>query len=124
MPEDGFKGVAQVGIVSAEAPDLVSFYRDVMGFPVMFESGGMTFIQAGGTSLMIAEGSDTAGTDVILYFEPVDWDAAERKLLASGIEFEREAQVVQREASREHLLRPFRDPEGRRLYLLGWRQIS
>ncbi|MBP6014644.1 MAG: VOC family protein [Alphaproteobacteria bacterium] len=119
-----FNGVAQVGIVSADAPRLIAFYRDVMGFPVMFEAGGMTFIQAGATSLMVAGGSEAIGQDVILYFEPDDWNAAETRLAAAGVQFEREAQVVQREAKREHVLRPFRDPEGRRLYLLGWRPTA
>lgn len=116
-----FIGVSQVGIVSSDAPRLIAFYRNVMGFPVLFEAGGMTFIQAGATSLMIAEGSEPVGSDVILYFEPADWDSTVSNLLNAGVEFEREAQVVQQEANREHLLRPFHDPEGRRLYLLGWR---
>lgn len=120
----GFKSVTQVGVVSADAPALIAFYRDVMGCPVMFEAGGMTFIQAGATSLMIAGGTEPAGTDVILYFEPEDWDTAEAQLTTAGIAFEREAQVVQREATREHMLRPFQDPEGRRLYLLGWRPTT
>lgn len=119
-----FKGIAQVGIVSADAPRLIAFYRDVLGFPVLFEAGGMTFMQAGGASLMIAGGDEPVGTDVLLYFEPDDWSAAEAKLAAAGVQFEREAQVVQREAKREHVLRPFHDPEGRRLYLLGWRAIA
>lgn len=120
---DLFKGVGQVGIVSAEPAKLVAFYRDVLGFPVLFEANGMTFMRAGATSLMIggAAAPQTIGGDVILYFEPTDWSAAEAKLEAAGIAFEREAMVVQRDGAREHALRPFKDPEGRPIYLLGWR---
>lgn len=116
-----FKGVGQVGVVSAKADEIVAFYRDVMGFPVLFEAGGMSFLQAGATSLMVGASPEPVEGDTVLYFEPTDWSAAEAKLEEAGVAFERDAQVLQRDEKREHVLRPFRDPEGRRLYLLGWR---
>ena len=123
MAETLFKGVGQVGIVSADAAKLIAFYRDMLGFPVLFEANGMTFLQAGATSLMIAasDGSLGVAKDVVLYFEPSDWSAAETKLEAAGVKFEHDAIVVQRAENREHALRPFRDPEGRPVYMLGWR---
>jgi catechol 2,3-dioxygenase-like lactoylglutathione lyase family enzyme len=119
-----FKGVSQVGVVTANADRIVAFYRDVLGFPLLFEAGGMSFLQAGSTSLMVGASPEPVDGDTILYFEPTDWSAAEAKLEEGGVVFEREAQVVQREEKREHVLRPFRDPEGRRLYLLGWRPCA
>ncbi len=126
MTANLFKGVGQVGIVSGDAPKLIAFYRDVLGFPVLFEANGMTFLQAGATRLMIGAGDGSLGAakDVVLYFEPEDWRAAEAKLEAAGVKFEHEAVVVQREQGREHALRPFRDPEGRPVYLLGWRAAN
>lgn len=123
MAEGLFKGVGQVGIVSANAPKLIAFYRDVLGFPVLFEANGMTFMAAGATSLMIGAGDGSLGVakDVVIYFEPTDWSAAEAKIESAGVKFEREAMVLQRAEKREHALRPFRDPEGRPVYLLGWR---
>ncbi|MBL8530299.1 MAG: VOC family protein [Hyphomonadaceae bacterium] len=118
-----FRGLGQIGVVSAKAGEVIAFYRDVMGFPVRFEAGGMTFMQAGEASLMIGAMENPPQHDVTLYFEPVDWNAAEAQLEAAGVQFEREAMVLQREETREHLLRPFRDPEGRPLYLLGWRPL-
>jgi methylmalonyl-CoA/ethylmalonyl-CoA epimerase len=117
------KGFAQIGIVTTEPAKLVAFYRDVLGFPLVFEAGGMSFLQAGATSLMIGAATEPQpiGGDILLYFEPKHWDEAEARLVKAGVAFEREAQVVQRHENREHVLRPFRDPEGRRLYLLGWR---
>ncbi|MGE0046483.1 MAG: VOC family protein [Hyphomonadaceae bacterium] len=124
MPGDLFKGVGQVGIVSADAQKLIAFYRDALGFPVRFAADGMTFLQAGQTSLMIGEGEAAKGGDIILYFEPDDWSAAEARLEAAGVQFDREAMIVQKEDKREHCLRPFRDPEGRPIYLLGWRAAA
>lgn len=120
------KAISQVGMVSADAAKLIAYYRDVLGFPVAFEGGGMTFLRAGATSVMIGAANEpqSISSDVILYLEPEDWNGSEAALEANGVIFEREAQVVQRHEGREHLLRPFRDPEGRRLYLLGWRDIA
>ncbi|MBX9747024.1 MAG: VOC family protein [Hyphomonadaceae bacterium] len=118
------KGVCQIGIASLAPEKLVAFYRDVLGFPVLFEAGGMTFMRAGATSLMIGAvpNAQTPSGDVMLYFEPADWNAAETRLEAAGIAFDRPAMVVQRDGAREHMLRPFKDPEGRPVYLMGWRE--
>ncbi len=114
--------LGQVGIVTSRPDELVAFYRDTLGLPLLFEAGGMRFLQAGNVSLMIGGGTpSTVSGDVILYFEPADWDAAVSDLEGKGVRFVHDAVAVQREAGREHLLRPFRDPEGRPLYLLGWR---
>jgi predicted enzyme related to lactoylglutathione lyase len=120
------KCVCQVGLQSAQPAELVAFYRDKLGFPVLFESNGMTFMQAGSTSLMIGAAAQmpTIGNDITLYFEPDDWAETEARLTAHGVVFEREAMVVQRQGDREHALRPFKDPEGRHLYLLGWRAAA
>jgi catechol 2,3-dioxygenase-like lactoylglutathione lyase family enzyme len=116
-----FARVGQVGVVTAEPAKLIAFYRDVMGLPLLFEAGGMSFLQAGATSVMVGAAPAPVARDVIWYFEPQDWGAAEAALEARGVAFGREAQVVQRDGAREHVLRPFHDPEGRPLYLLGWR---
>jgi catechol 2,3-dioxygenase-like lactoylglutathione lyase family enzyme len=119
------RSLCQVGIVSHTPDALVGFYRDVLGLPLLFEASGMSFLRAGTTSLMIGAAADTDDThDVILYFEPTDWDAAEAAITAAGIAFDRPAMVVERDGDNEHLLRPFRDPEGRHVYMLGWRRAA
>jgi catechol 2,3-dioxygenase-like lactoylglutathione lyase family enzyme len=123
VPDALIKGVEQIGFASADPARLVAFYRDVMGFPVLFEAGGMTFLQAGATRLMICAAQDGQGVagDVFLYYEPSDWSAMEAKLEAAGIVFAHATQIVQREEKREHALRFFEDPDGRKIALMGWR---
>jgi len=118
-----FNGICQIGIATSQPEAIVAFYRDVLGIPVLFEAGGMTFMRAGATSLMIGGVPDAKppSGDVIIYFEPSDWDATNAKLEAAGVAFIRDAMVVQRDGAREHMLRPFTDPEGRPIYLHGWR---
>lgn len=117
-------GIAQIALTSADPVNLVAWYRDVLGLPVLFEASGMTFFQSGATRLMIGANQHSAsigGTDITIYFEPRDWSAAETALAERGIAFTHEAQVLQRAPGRELALRAFKDPEGHSLALLGWR---
>jgi len=116
-------GIAQIALASADPPALVSFYRDTLGLPVLFETVGMTFFQSGATRLMIGpqQPGQSIGGDAVIYFEPLDWSAAEAKLEQAGIAFLHPAQVLQRAPGRELMLRPFRDPEGHYLAIMGWR---
>lgn len=116
-------GIAQIALASADPQALVSFYRDTLGLPVLFEASGMTFFQSGATRLMVgpAQPGQQIGGDAVIYFEPRDWSATEAKLEAAGVAFLHPAQAVQRAEGRELALRPFKDPEGHQLALLGWR---
>ena len=120
-------GIAQIALTSADPGKLVAWYRDVLGFAVLFEASGMTFFQSGATRLMIggnAHGASIGGQDVTIYFEPRDWSAAETALEEGGVAFAHEAQVVQKAPGRELTLRAFKDPEGHSLALLGWRAAA
>ncbi|HYD84125.1 MAG TPA: VOC family protein [Opitutus sp.] len=119
-------GIAQIALASADPQKLVAWYRDTLGLPVLFEASGMTFFQSGATRLMIgpAQPGQSVGGDTVIYFEPRDWSAAEAALEERGVVFLHPAQAVQRAPGRELMLRPFRDPEGHALALMGWRAAN
>ena len=121
----GLKGVLQVAIAADDPAKLSSYYRDTLGLSVLFETAGMSFFGAGGVRLMIGPAHGTAKPgDKILYFEPENFAVAETALEARGVKFQQAANVLQREAERELALRPFEDPEGNMLALMGWRPVS
>ncbi len=117
----GIKGMAQVAIASGDPESLTAFYRDTLGLSVLFEAGGMSFFGLGGIRLMIGPAQGAKPGDKILYLEPEDFSAAETALEAKGVSFGHAAQVVQRQDGKELALRPFADPEGNLLALMGWR---
>lgn len=120
-------GISQIALTSADPGKLAAWYRDVLGLAVLFEASGMTFFQSGAMRLMIGpnhQGASIGGEDVTLYFEPSDWSAAESALSERGVAFTHEAQIVQQAPGRELALRPFKDPEGHSLALLGWRAAA
>lgn len=117
--------ICQVALAAADPAALVAFYRDTLGFPVLFETNGMTFFQSGSTRLMIgaAQPGQQIGGDAVLYFEPRDWSAAESAFEAKGIAFLHPAQKLQEAPGRELMLRAFKDPEGHTLAIMGWRAV-
>jgi len=117
----GIKGVLQVAIAAGDAPKLSAFYRDTLGLTVLFEVSGMSFFGAGGVRLMIGAAQGARPGDKILYFEPEDFAAAEKALEERGVKFGHAANVLQKDGARELALRPFKDPEGNDLALMGWR---
>ena len=116
-------GICQIALGSADPAALISFYRDTLGLPVLFEASGMTFFQSGAARLMIgaAQPGQPVGGDAVIYFEPRDWSAAESALEAKGIAFMMPAQKLQEAPGRELMLRAFKDPEGHTLAIMGWR---
>lgn len=121
----GLKGFAQVGIAAADASTLSAFYRDTLGLSILFEVSGMSFFGVGGVRLMIGPAQGAKPGDKILYFEPEDFSAAEAALEQRGVKFPHKAKVLQRDnAGRELALRPFADPEGNLLAIMGWRPVS
>lgn len=120
----GLKAVPQVAIASADPQKLSAFYRDVLGLSVLFEASGMTFLDGGNVRVMIGPAQGANPGDKILYFEPQDFAAAEKALAARGVAFKHDATPLQREEGRELALRPFSDPDGNALALMGWRPRS
>jgi catechol 2,3-dioxygenase-like lactoylglutathione lyase family enzyme len=120
----GLKGMLQVAIAASDPTKLSAFYRDRLGLSVLFETSGMSFFGAGGVRLMIGPAHGAKPGDKILYFEPENFAAAEAALEVRGIAFSGSANVLQRESGRELALRPFADPEGNMLALMGWRPVS
>ena len=117
------KGLSQVALAGADPAALAAFYRDTLGLEVLMETNGMTFFDAGGTRLMVGpSASETPDPgDSILYFEPEDFAATERDLEAKGVIFAAGPQLLQQEDKRELVLRPFKDPAGHVIALMGWR---
>ncbi len=119
----GLSKIAQIALSSRDVPRATAFYRDVLGLKLVFEASGMAFFDAGGISLMIgpAPFGGPLQPNTFIYFDAGDWYTTEAALAARGVRFEGDAEVVQRAAGKEHVLRPFKDPDGNILKIMGWR---
>lgn len=122
----GLSKIAQIALSTRDLARAVAFYRDVLGLKLMFEVSGMAFFDAGGTRLMIGPAQHTGAlqNNTYVYFDAGDWHATEAALTGRGLEFEREAEIVQRAEGKEHALRFFEDPDGNALAIMGWRPVK
>ena len=116
------RNLVQVAVASADLARSVSFYRDVLGLPLLFEVSGMAFFKAGDTRLMVGTNGtgDLSPRDgTCFYFDAPDLPRLAEGLQARGVEFMGPAEVLQRTAEGELQLRFFRDPDGNLLALMG-----
>jgi extradiol dioxygenase family protein len=116
--------IEQIAIPSADVARATQFYRDVLGLSLMFEVSGMAFFDAGGVRILVGPTTRKGppASDGVIYFEAgEDWRATERALEERGVTFDRPATVVQRAEGKEHVFRPFKDPDGNQLAIMGWR---
>jgi catechol 2,3-dioxygenase-like lactoylglutathione lyase family enzyme len=118
-----FTRMSQVAIASEDPARLAGFYRDVLGFRYAFETGGMHFLEIGGTMLMVGPKYPqmSIGGDATFYFEPTAWGATEAALTKANVAWLMDTVVLQRAEGRELALRAFKDPEGHALAMFGWR---
>jgi catechol 2,3-dioxygenase-like lactoylglutathione lyase family enzyme len=115
------RGLVQIALTCRDLDRARSFYRDVLGLTLLFETNGMLFFQLDGLRLMIGNNvkpdQPVAGT--VLYFDAPDIDALGPVLEARGVTFAGRAQILQRTDTHELKLRAFQDPDGNALALMG-----
>lgn len=112
--------LVQIALTARDLDRSRQFYRDTLGLPLLFETGGMMFFDVGGIRLLIGT-ENTAGEPggSILYIEAPDIDTLGPALEAKGVRFLGAAQIVQRTTTHELKTRAFRDPDGNVLQLMG-----
>lgn len=118
--------IAQVAVVCRDVARATAFYRDALGLPLLFEAGGMSFLQCGPTRLMLTLPSspDLDRPGSILYFRSDDIAAHVQALRDAGASILREPALAHRDASHELWLAFFRDSEGNTLALMEERPIA
>ena len=68
------------------------FYRDRLGLPLLFTTGGMAFLDCGGVRLMLTrpEKPEFDHASSVLYFNVPEIKSAHRAIEEQGVEFEGE----------------------------------
>jgi len=115
------RGVGQIAVNAHDLGRATAFYRDVLGLRHLFTAGSMAFLTCGDVRLMlgIAEKPEFDHPSSILYFRVDDIDAAYRALLAHGVRFEHEPQLVHKAEDHDLWLAFFRDSEDNVMALMS-----
>lgn len=105
--------LSQIAVTFHDLPRAVAFYRDTIGLPLLFETGGMAFFAMGDVRLMMTtpEKDEFDHPASIFYFRVTDIDAAHADLMARGVPFEGDPHVVGKMGTTEVWMVHFRDCE-------------
>ena len=118
-------GLGRIGQIALTVRDLrgaVTFYRDVLGLPLLFEAPPrLAFFDCAGQRLMLGEpedGEPPRGNSV-LYFSVPDVHAAHATLTERGVPFVDAPHMIARLADREIWMAFLRDPEENLLAIMA-----
>jgi predicted enzyme related to lactoylglutathione lyase len=105
----------------------VSFYRDVLGIPLVFSAPPqMAFFQCGAVRLLVGvmPAGQKAQRGSAIYFSVADIEGVYAALREKGVEFKAPPHVVNRSAESQTWLVEFVDPDGNQLALLTEKRIG
>jgi catechol 2,3-dioxygenase-like lactoylglutathione lyase family enzyme len=117
-------GISRLGQIAVNVHDLdraISFYRDNLGLPLLFTTGGLGFFDCGGVRLMLSrpEKPEFDHPSSVLYFTVPDIQDAHRQLIAKGVRFEGEPHLIARMPDHDLWMAFFRDSEENLLALMS-----
>ncbi|GLC24432.1 glyoxalase [Roseisolibacter agri] len=118
-------GLGRIGQIAMTVRDLrgaVTFYRDVLGLPLLFEAPPrLAFFDCAGQRLMLGEPEDGEAPrgNSVLYFSVPDVHAAHATLTARGVTFVDAPHLIARLADREIWMAFLRDPEENLLAIMA-----
>ena len=117
-------GISRIGQIAINIKDLdraTEFYRDVMGLPLLFSTGKLTFFDCGGVRLMLSapEKPEFDHPSSIIYFSVPDIKVAHRQMLGVGARFEDEPHLIAKMPDHDLWMTFFRDSEGNLLGLMS-----
>ena len=117
-------GISQLGQVAINVHDpqrATIFYRDVLGLPLLFQAGELSFFNCGGVRLMLsrAEKPEFNHPSSILYFRVPDISAAHSKLRDNGVRVEGEPHLIAKMPDHDLWMAFFRDSEDNFLGLMS-----
>jgi methylmalonyl-CoA/ethylmalonyl-CoA epimerase len=107
--------IGQIAITVSNVDQALSFYRDKLGLPFLFQpSPQLAFLQAGGTRLMLTtpQGAGSVAANSVLYFSVSDISRCYEVLLAKGVSAERPPALAAKMPDHELWLGFIRDPDG------------
>jgi len=114
--------VAQLLIPVEDFEKGVTFYRDVLGVPLLFAAPPqMAFFNCGGVRLLVGvmPPGQNAQRGSAIYFQIPDIHAVYSSLKSKGVTFSAEPHVVNRTPKSELWLAEFTDPDGNQLALMS-----
>ena len=113
--------ISQIGVPVIDLNRAVSFYKDTLGLPLLFQTDRMAFYDLNGLRIMLSlpEKEEFAHTSSVLYYQVEDIQDAYKELSAKGLVFAGEPHLVTRMGDTETWMAFFTDSEGNTMALVS-----
>src|ERR1700733_1278371 len=113
--------IGQIAINVHDTNRAIEFYRDTLGFKLLFTAGHLAFFDCGGVRMMLTppERPEFDHPASILYFKVSDIQAAHARLVERNTKIEGEPHIVARMPDHDLWLAEFRDSEGNIIALMS-----
>jgi methylmalonyl-CoA/ethylmalonyl-CoA epimerase len=107
------RGVGQIAVTVKDLDRAVTFYRDVLGLPFLFEASQMAFFDCSGTRLMLTPADNPDATwNSIIYYKTDTIQRSAEVLAVRGVKFEAQPRMIAKMPDHELWMAFFRDSEG------------
>lgn len=112
--------IGQIAVTVQELARAVTFYRDILGLRLLFETGGMAFFQCGDIRLMLSrpETPDATASSIV-YYKTDDIEGTAAAMRAKGAKFEAPPHMIAKMPDHELWMAFLRDTEGNLLALMS-----
>lgn len=117
----GITGVGQIWIRVHDIERGTAFYRDILGLPLLFRAGSISFFDCGGVRLMLdrASSEELDHPSSLLYFRVPDLDAAYKHLMEMGVHIVAPPRLIAPMPTYDLWMAAFRDSEGNIMQLMN-----
>ncbi|WNC70888.1 VOC family protein [Thalassotalea psychrophila] len=108
------ESVGQIAIAVTKIEEAREFYKNTLGLPLLFDAGPeLSFFDCGGTRLMLTteQGNAKDHKTSVIYYKVNNIEETTKHLLAKGVAFEREPQLVAKMPEHELWIGFLRDPD-------------
>lgn len=105
--------IGQIGVPAKDIERAVSFYKDQLGLPLLFNTDSMAFFDCNGVRLLLSlpEKEEYGNASSVIYFQVEDIKGKYEEL-AADVNFLDEPHVVAKIGQTETWMTFFKDPEG------------
>lgn len=106
--------IGQVAIPVKDLEQAVHFYQEVLGLPLLFNTGSLAFFDCGGVRLLLSlpEKEEFARSSSILYFGVADIGEAYEEFTRQGVSFVDEPHAIAKVGQTETWMAFFMDGQG------------
>jgi catechol 2,3-dioxygenase-like lactoylglutathione lyase family enzyme len=118
--------IGQIAVVVHDVERALTFYRDHLGLPFLFQFPGLAFVRAGEVRLMLSkpEGKEHDHPGSILYFKVAGIETVCATLRERGVRFKDEPHLVHRAPTHELWMAFFDDTEGNLLAVMEEKAVA